>query len=103
MCRASAKVGLESIDRMALLALVDPRRGGKLSLVLVVMTVEAARELHLVNRVLAPGDMTSLAVHLRMLAFQGIFRGGVRLHIKLRRLPSVHVVAGEALALIGTL
>lgn len=68
---------------MALLAPVQPRRRSKLCLVLVVVAVQAARELDPVQRVLALGDVAAGAFHFRVSAFERVFRGGVGLHVKL--------------------
>ncbi len=74
--------GLETVDRMALLAPIQPRRRGKLRLVLVMMAVQAAGELDAIQRVLALGNVATRTFHFGVLAFQRILRGRVRLHIK---------------------
>jgi len=45
--------------------------------------------------------VTLRALEFGVLALQRILRRGVRLHIKLRRLPTIDVVAGLAGAAIG--
>ena len=68
---------------MALLALVVPGRGRKLSLVFVVMTIQTAGEFHLKERVLALGDVAPRALYLRVFAGQWIRAGCMRLNIEL--------------------
>lgn len=94
---------LESLQRVALLALIQPGRSGELRLVLVVVAVQAAGELDLVKRVLPLRDMALRALEFRVLAFERVRGGGMRLHIELRRFPAVEVVAGRALAAAGAL
>ena len=94
---------LESLQRVALLALIQPGRSGELRLVLVVVAVQAAGELDLVKRVLPLRDMALRALEFRVLAFERVCGGGMRLHIELGRFPAVEVVAGRALAAIGAL
>ena len=94
---------LESLKRVALLALIQPGRSGELRLVLVVVAVQATGELDFVKRVLSLRDVALGAFELRVLAFERICGGGVRLPIEPGRLPAVDVVAGRALAAIGTL
>ena len=88
---------------MALLTSIQPRRGCELCLVLVVVAIHAGRELDLVKRVPALGSVAPRAFHLGMLALQRILRRCMRIHVELRRPPSINVVARRALARIGTL
>ena len=88
---------------MALLALIEPGCAGELGLVLVVVAVEAASELDLVDRVFAFGDVALLAFEFRVFALQRILRCGVSFQIELGRLPPVNVMAGSALAAVGAL
>jgi len=94
---------LESLERVALLTLIQPRRSGELGLVLIVMAVQAAGELHFVKRVLPLRGMALRALQFRVLAFERVLGGGVRLHVELGRLPTVDVVAGGTLAAVGAL
>jgi hypothetical protein len=94
---------LEALDCVALVALVLPGCASELRLVLIVMAVEAAGELDLVQRFLPLGNVASSALYFGMLALQRILSRSVRLHIKFRRFPSVDVVAGRALACIRPL
>jgi len=88
---------------VALLALVEPGRGGELGLVFVVVAVEAASELDLVDRVFAFGDVALRAFEFRVFGLQRILRCGVSSQIELGRLPPVNVMAGSALAAVGAL
>jgi hypothetical protein len=63
---------LESLDGVALLALVAPGRGGELGLVFVVVTVETASKLDLVEGFFAFGNVTLRAFELGVLAFKWI-------------------------------
>ena len=94
---------LESLERVALLALIQPGCSGELCLVLVVVAVHAAGELDFVERVFSLRDMALAAFEFRVFAFERVCGGGMRLHIELGRLPAVDVVAGRALAAIGPL
>ena len=94
---------LESLDRVALFALIQPGRSGELRLVLVMVAIQAAGELDSVKRVPSLRDVALGALELRVLAFERVCSRGMRLHIELGRFPSVDVVAGRALAAVGTL
>jgi hypothetical protein len=94
---------LESLDRVALLALIQPGRSGELRLVLVVVAVQATGELDLIKRVSALRDVALGAPEFRVLTLERVCGGGVRLRIELGRVPAVDVVAGRALAAVGTL
>src|ERR1700687_3774295 len=94
---------LESLKRVAFLALVQPGRSGELGLVLVVVAVQAAGELDFVKRFLSFCDMALRALEFRVLAFERVCGGGMLLAIESGRFPAVDVVAGRALAAIGTL
>src|ERR1700674_1585384 len=83
--------------------MVEPGRGGELGLVLVVVAVEAASELDLVDRVFAFGDVALRAFEFGVFAFQRILRCGVSSQIELGRLPPANVMAGSALAAVGAL
>lgn len=85
---------LESLERVTLLALIQPGRSGKLRLVLVMVAVQAAGELDLIKRFLSLRDMALRAFELRVLALKRVCGGGMRLHIELGRFPAVDVVAG---------
>lgn len=89
---------LEIFHRVALLALIEPWCGCKLCLVFVAMAFQAAVEFDLVKRVFPFGDVALRAFHFCVFAGQRILRRRMRLHVKFRRLPSVDVVAGRALA-----
>ncbi len=78
---------------VAQLALIQIRRGGKLSLVFILVAVRAFRKLDPVQRVFAFGDMASIALHFGVLELQGVRRLGMLLHAKGRRLESRYCVA----------
>jgi len=74
---------------------------GELTVVHVFVAVDAIRVFHLVNRVLASGQVTFIAFHFRVLAVEGVARRSVFLDTKQRRFPTLHRVALRALALLG--
>ena len=57
-------------------------RAGKLPVVHVLMAIRAVRELHLVNRVLAGWDVTLVAFHFGVFAFECVPRRSMRLHVE---------------------
>jgi len=73
--------------------------GGKLLVVRVLVAIQAGREFYFVDGVLAGGRVALFALHGRMFSFKRIFRSGMLLHAKLRRLPAVDGVALRALSL----
>ena len=93
MLRQRISRRLVTLQGVALLALVQPWGGSKLRLVLVVMAIHALRKLDLVEGVLPLCDVTLHALEFRVPSLQRILRRRMRLQVKLRRLPSVHVVA----------
>lgn len=93
----------ESLQRVALLALIQPGRSRELRLVFVVVAVQAAGELDFIKRFPSLRDVALGAFELRVLAFERVCGGGMRLHIEPRRLPAADVVAGRALAAIEAL
>jgi len=89
---------LVSIQSVALVAGVEVRCGDKLSGVLIFVARSALVKLDFEERVLAFGDVTLVAVHAGVPAFERIGAGGMVFHCVGRRLPTLHGVAGEALA-----
>ena len=92
-----------SIQRVALLAAVQVGRRGELSLVLVFVAVPAARELDLVQRVSALGDVTLRALHGGVLGFERVSGRRVLFHAKFRRFESFHGVTRGAFPTISPL
>ena len=88
---------------VAAVAGIEVRSRRKLRGMLVGVTVGAALELNLEQRVLPFRNVALRALQSRMLALQRIRAGGVLLHRKGRGLPSLHRVAGGALPAVRTL
>ena len=93
---------LKTLHVVAVFAPVAMGRTGKLPIMRVLVAVRATRELHLVNGVLAGGDMALRALHAGMLALERIPGSLMFLHAKRRRLPTLDAVASRAFALQGT-
>lgn len=83
----------ETLNGVAVLALVVVRSSGKLTLVDVGMTILASRFLDLVHRLDACGHMALGAGHLGVLALQGVACRCMLLDAKCGRLESVHGMA----------
>ena len=81
---------------MALLTTVEVGGGRELPLVFVLVTVEAAREFHLVKRFSTLGDVALRTLHGRMLGLKGIRRCRMLLHTELGGFESLHRVASGA-------
>ena len=94
---------LVTLKIVAAVACVEVRSRGKLCSMLVGVTVGAALELNLEQRVLPFRDVALHTLQSRMLALQRIRAGGMLLHRKGRGLPSLHGVAGSALPAVRTL
>ena len=94
---------LVSLEIVAAVAGVEVGRRDKLPGMPVGVTVDATLELDLEKRVFPFRDMTLRTFNRRMLPLQRIRTGGVLLHGKGRRLPSLHGVAGSALSAVRTL
>src|ERR1019366_3058751 len=86
---------LVTLKIVAAVASVEVRSRGKLRCMLVGVTVGAALELNLEQRVLPFREMALRALQSRMPALQRICAQGVFLHRKGRGLPSLHGVAGK--------
>lgn len=87
---------------VAILAFVQIRGGGELAIVRILVAVRAKREFHLVNGVLASGQMALVAGHGDVLALQGIFGGVMLFHPEKRGFPPVDGVTLRAFAFPGT-
>src|SRR5882672_22190 len=68
---------------------------------LILMAIGASREFYLVEGVLPGWHVAFIAIDSCMFALEGVFRRGVFLDAKQGRLPSIHIVALGALALVG--
>ena len=97
------KRALKTLHVVAVFAPVAMGRTGKLPIMRVLVAVRAIRELHLVNGVLARGDMALRALHGGMFALERIPGSLMFLHAKQRRLPTLDPVAFRAFALQGTI
>ena len=86
--------------RVAALAAIAKRLLRKLAVVGVLVAVGARSKLHFVNRVLACGQMTFVAIHFCVLPFQRILGSRMFLDAKERRLPPYHFVTFGALAFL---
>jgi len=100
MLRDGERRRLESVDRVALLALALVRSRGKLPLVNIGVAIHAAVEWNFVTRRDARRDVALRARHARMLSFERIHGRRVLLHREERRLPAVHIVARRAFAFV---
>jgi hypothetical protein len=87
---------------VAVLAAVLVRRIRELPVVLILMTVQASRELNFIDGVLACGQMALVARNGNVFALQRVFGCVVLFHAEKRWLPSIHVMAFRALALLGS-
>ncbi len=94
---------LETAAVMALLATVPPWLARKLSLVHILMTINATRKLHPVQRLLACRLVARFALHIRMRHHQRKSRLRMIGHLVRRRLEAVHRVTALALATISAL
>lgn len=92
-----------SVQRVALLALIQVGCGGKLASMPVAVTVRAELELDLVESVFSLRSMTLHALQARVSGLQRVGGGRMFLDPELRRFPSVHGVTGRALASVGPL
>jgi len=94
--------GLESLHIMALFTTILVRRALELALVNVLVAVLALRLDNLEERVLRFRQMALVASHLRVEAFQRIFRRLVVLDGESRWFPTIHGMAGGTFSSIGT-
>ena len=92
-----------ALQVVAVLAPVQVRSVRKLPLVLVLVTVHTLLEFHPVDGLFPFRDMTSGALHGRMLALQGISASGVFLNPECRRLEPFYRVTGRALSFVRAL
>lgn len=102
LCQGKGR-GAIAIQGVAVFAMVEIWRLGELSLVLILVTIETLGKLDLVQRVLSFGDMTLRTLQGRVLAFQGIRRGGMFRDAKLCGLKSIDRMAGRTLPSVGAL
>ena len=65
---------------VAILAAILVGRGGELLVMLILMAIQAGRELHLVLGIFACRSVALVASHSRVLSFQRVFGSGVFLH-----------------------
>jgi hypothetical protein len=96
-CRAIA------LEIVALLASVQVRSPGKLSLMLILVTVHALGELDAIESVLPFRNMALRALHRGVFQDQRVGGGSVFLHSEGGGLESLYVVTGGALALVRPL
>lgn len=101
--RQPERRGPISIQSVALLAPVQVGSGGELPLVFILMAIETALELDLVERFLAVRNVALCALQAGMFPLQGVGSGCMLLQAKGARLETLHGVAGTALASIGAL
>ena len=94
---------LKGVHRMATLAVVQPRRGGELAGMFVLVAVSAQPKLDFVLCRNTLGDMALGAFDLGVLSRERVIAGAVILHAKGGGLPGVHGVAGLALATVFAL
>jgi len=73
----------------------------KLSVVRVLVAIEASRELHFINRVFARRNVALRAFHFGVHTLQRIFRRFMLGHPEKRRLPVIHRVAFRAFTFLG--
>lgn len=94
---------VEAFFGVALLALVKVRRAGELSLVCVLVTVGAKRELHFEERRLARRNVALRTVHAAMFAAKR--KSGIRMVSgqKSRSFPALYRVTAFALSTVGPL
>lgn len=93
--------GLESLHVMALFTTILVRRALELALVDVLVAVLAPRLDNLEERVLSLRQMAFVASHLRMEAFERVFRRLVVLDGESRRFEAIHGMADSALGAAG--
>jgi len=91
--REGKRGGLEALHSMATLALVQVRRGCKLTLVRVGVAVRAARKVDFVSCGRPGREMAFRAGKFGMLAFERILRSGMLADAKLRGLEPLHGMA----------
>lgn len=85
---------------VAVFASVLVRRGGKLPVMRVFVTIRTGREFHFVNGVFASREMALPTFNRNVFSPQGIARCIVLLDAEERRLPAFHRVAFRAFALL---
>jgi len=90
-----------SVQRVALVALIQIRRSGKLGGVPVAVTIRAKLKLDLIERVFPFWHMTLPALHACVAALQRIGGGRMFLDAELRRFESFEAVTGGAVAAVG--
>ncbi|HUE54913.1 MAG TPA: hypothetical protein VMO76_03715 [Candidatus Udaeobacter sp.] len=86
---------------MAIFAFVSIRRGGKLPVMGILVTVGAEGEFYFIDGVLSRRQVTLFAGNRDVFALQRVFGCVVLFHAEKRGLPSIDVVAFRALALFG--
>lgn len=94
---------LVALEIVAAVAGVEVRCGHKLPGVPIAVAIGAFVELHSIERVLALGNVALRTFQAKVAALQRVFRRSVFLDSEERWFPALHLVAGRALASIGTL
>ena len=89
---------MKILYRVAILATVLVRRGGKLLVMRILMAIRAGREFHFVDGVFSGRRVALVASNGRMFSFERIMRCRVLLHAKLRWFPPFHGVALRTLS-----